>query len=83
MTTPPTPIGLDGQPQFFVSLSESFAPNYNTIREGVEILLACGGERTSLFKITPWGRVENTYGQQASPEELEIAKKILNLLANS
>lgn len=81
--TPPTPIELDGQPQIFVSLSESFAPDYNTIGEGVEISLARDGERTTLFKITPWGRVENTHGQQASPEELEIAKKILDLLQKS
>lgn len=81
--TPPTPIELDGQSPILLSLSESFAQGYEAITEGVEISFMQDGRKAVLFKILPWGRVENTQGQQASPEELEIASKILELLQNS
>ncbi|MBI2007453.1 MAG: hypothetical protein HYS83_02020 [Candidatus Blackburnbacteria bacterium] len=81
--TPPTPIELNGQTPVFLSVSEGFAQNYDAIIEGVEISFMQDGERTVLFKILPWGQVENAQGQQTSLEELEIAGKVLDLLQNS
>lgn len=81
--TPPTPIKLDEQTPVFLSVSEGFAQDYDAITEGVEIsLVQDGDERTVVFKILPWGRVENAQCQQASLEELEIVHKVLNLLGN-
>lgn len=81
--TPPIPIELDGQEPILLSLSESFAQDYDSITEGVGISFVQDGRKTVLFKILPWGRVENTQGQQVSSEELKIAEKILDLLQNS
>lgn len=81
--TPPVPVKLDGQTPVFLSVSESFAPGYDAITEGVKISVMRGGERADLFKIMSWGRVENASGEQASPEELEIAEKLLDFLGNS
>lgn len=79
-STSPTPIKLDRQAPVFLSVSEGFAQDYDAITEGVEISFVQNGEKTVLFKILPFGRVENTQGQQASFEELEIAQKVLDLL---